>query len=64
MRTRGLENKRRRASGVGEFVLLGHDGSVPLAVATLNDLASFLWRERQGHKHHLHLAGVHKHNLH
>ena len=40
MQTRGIENWRREASGVGTFVLLGHDG-VALSAATLRILLRF-----------------------
>ena len=41
MQTRGIENQRREASGVGTFVLFGPDG-VALSAATLEDIAAFL----------------------
>jgi hypothetical protein len=40
MLTRGLENRRREASGIGAFMLLGQDG-VALHAATLDDIAKF-----------------------
>ena len=40
MQTRGIENQRREASGVGTFVLFGPDG-VALSAATLRILQRF-----------------------
>ena len=53
MRTRGLENQRREASGVGAFVLLGRDG-VALSAATLDDIAKFLEARDQSQRRQLH----------
>ena len=53
MRTRGLENRRREASGVGTFVLFGPDG-VALSAATLSDIAAFLQEHARAQWRRLH----------
>ena len=53
VRTRGLENRRREASGIGAFILLGQDG-VALSAATLDDIAEFLEAHDQAQKRQLH----------
>jgi hypothetical protein len=52
--TRGLENRRREASGIGEFMLLGQDGGVALSAATLDDIAKFLEAHDRAQKRQLH----------
>jgi hypothetical protein len=53
MLTRGLENRRREASGIGAFMLLGQDG-VALHAATLDDIAKFLQDRDRAQKQQLH----------
>jgi hypothetical protein len=53
MRTRGLENERREASGIGAFVLIGQDG-VALHTATLDDIAKFFQDRDRVQKQQLH----------
>jgi hypothetical protein len=53
MRTRGIENQRREARGVGAFLLLGQDG-VALHAATLDDIAKFLQDRDRAQKQQLH----------
>jgi hypothetical protein len=53
MRTRGRENQRRKASGIGAFVLLGQ-GGVALHAATLDDIAKFLQNRARAQKQPLH----------
>ena len=53
MQTRGIENQRREASGVGTFVLFGPDG-VALSAATLSDIAEFLEAHDRTQRRQLH----------
>ena len=53
LRTRGLESRRREASGIGTFMLLSQDG-VTLPHATLGDIAEFLQAHDQAQKRQLH----------
>jgi hypothetical protein len=54
MLTRGLENRRREASGIGAFMLLGEDGVALLHAATLDDIAKFLQGRDQAQRRRLH----------
>ena len=52
IQTRGVENWRREATGVGTFVLLGRDG-VALSAATLEDIAAFLQEHDRAQRRYL-----------
>jgi hypothetical protein len=54
VKTRGLEHRRRTASGAGVFMLLAPGGVTALGAATLTDIAEFLEAHERAQWRRLH----------